>query len=96
MDLRDLLENPALLDLKVLWDPRERMVDLVYLDHLAHLETEDLQETSHRLLDPLVTLVRRELLVTLVYLVKMETRERGESLVVRVHKVCLVRMEWMV
>ena len=47
-------------------------------------------------MDLLVTLVRRELLETLVYLVKMETRERGESLVVRVHKVCLVRMVWMV
>ena len=48
MDLRGLLENLDLLDLKVLWDPRERMVDLVYLDHLVHLETEDLLETSHR------------------------------------------------
>ena len=48
MDLRDLLENLDLLDLKVLWDPRERMVDLVYLDLLVHLETEDLLETSHR------------------------------------------------
>ena len=63
------------------------MVDLVCLDLLVHLVTEDLLETFHKLLDPLEIQVQRVKLEILLYLVKMEPRESKELLENKVHLV---------
>lgn len=63
------------------------MVDLVCLDLLGHLVTEDLLETFHKLLDPQEIQVQRVKLEILLYLVKMEPRESKELLENKVHLV---------
>ena len=79
--------NLVLLDLKVLWVPREKMVDLVFLVHLDLLVIEVLLETYPKLLVPLDFLVPKVQLETLVFLVKMELRVKEVVQESRVHRV---------
>ena len=62
-------------------------MDLVCLDLLGHLVTEDLLETFLKLLDPQEIQVQRVKLEILLYLVKMEPRESKELLENKVHLV---------
>ena len=89
------MENLVHWDLKVLWDLKEKMVDLVYLDLQVLLETEVHLEIFLKLLDLLVILVKRVQLEILVFLARMERREKWVQLVIKVLKVCLAEMEWM-
>ena len=95
MDLRDHLENLVHWVAKVLWDLKERMVDLVYLDLQVLLEIEVHLEIFLKSLDLLVILDKRVLLEILVFLAKMERREKLVQLEIKVHKVCLAEMVWM-
>ena len=87
MDLRVPLVNQVLLDRKVLWVLKEKMVDLVFLVHLDLLVIEVLLETFPKLLDPLDFLVPKVQLETLVFLVKMELRVKEVVQESRVHRV---------
>jgi len=87
LDLRVPLVNQVLLDRKVLWVLKEKMVDLVFLVHLDLLVIEVLLETFPKLLDPLDFLVPKVQLETLVFLVKMELRVKEEVQESRVHRV---------
>lgn len=87
MDLRVLWVNLVLLDPRVLWVLREKMVDLVFLVHLDLLVIEVLLETFPKLLVPLDFLVPKVQLETLVFLVKMELRVKEVVQESRVHRV---------
>ena len=87
MDLRVPLVNQVLLDRKVLWVLKEKMVDLVFLVHLDLLVIEVLLETYPKLLVPLDFLVPKVQLETLVFLVKMELRVKEVVQESRVHRV---------
>ena len=87
MDLRVLWVNLVLLDPRVLWVLREKMVDLVSLVHPDLLVIEVLLETFPKLLDPLVFLGPKVQLETLVFLAKMEPRVKEEVQESRVHRV---------
>ena len=87
MGLRVLLVNLDLLDLKGLWVLKEKMEDLVFLDHLDLLVIEVLLVTFLKLLDPLDFLELKVLLEILVFHVRMEQRVKGEVLESKVLKV---------
>ena len=87
MGLRVLLVNLDLLDLKGLWVLKEKMEDLVFLDHLDLLVIEVLLVTFLKLLDPLDFLELKVLLEILVFHVRMERRVKGEVLESKVLKV---------
>jgi len=87
LDLRVLWVNLVLLDPRVLWVLREKMVDLVSLVHLDLLVIEVLLETFPKLLVPLDFLGPKVQLETLVFLVKMELRVKEEVQESRVHRV---------
>ena len=87
MDLRVPLVNQVLLDRKVLWVLKEKMVDLVFLVHLDLLVIEVLLETFPKLLVPLDFLGPKVQLETLVFLVKMELRVKEVVQESRVHRV---------
>ena len=87
MGLRVLLVNLDLLDLKDPWVLKEKMEDLVFLVHLDLLVIDVLLVTFLKLLDPLDFLDQKVLLETLVSLVKMEQRVKGEAQENKVHKV---------
>ena len=79
--------NLDLLDLKGVWVLKEKMEDLVFLDHLDLLVIEVLLVTFLKLLDPLDFLDLKVLLEILVFHVRMEQRVKGEVLESKVHKV---------
>jgi len=87
LDLRVLWVNLVLLDPRVLWVLREKMVDLVSLVHLDLLVIEVLLETFPKLLVPLDFLGPKVQLETLVFLVKMELRVKEVVQESRVHRV---------
>jgi len=87
LDLRVLWVNLVLLDPRVLWVLREKMVDLVFLVHLDLLVIEVLLETFPKLLVPLDFLGPKVQLETLVFLAKMELRVKEEVQESRVHRV---------